>query len=206
MECRDVDQLIDAWLDRELDAPTTDELSGHLAACARCRGQYASMVTLLTSPPSVSVPADLAERVMAAVEQSELNPTRLIRWPWHIWATAAAACIAFFIFGWITSQLYQPPGPAPIIVAKSDQPPHVRVVVSPWTLSSWAQTSKLPGPAAPMLFFAQAATQETIAAVTVDPPPVERCGPPVDSVLPPTEEPELNQLPIVLPVKPSLGV
>jgi predicted anti-sigma-YlaC factor YlaD len=80
MDCRDIEQLIDAYLDRELRPEEAERLEGHLDACAACSQQYRPVIEALRGGDELPVPAGLRERVLAAVldVQMQAEPSGLL--------------------------------------------------------------------------------------------------------------------------------
>lgn len=216
MECRDVERLIDAYLDRELSAESAHEVESHLASCPTCRGRYGGMVSLLTSTGEVDVPEGLRDRIMAGVRDQSMSPgsspatarqaARRLRFGWWAWTGAIAASIAFFAFGWFSSDLWNNGQPLPGPIVERGQAREVTVVLSPWVLSSWAQATALRTPGGPMFFLAQATATEMMTASFFDDTPVERCGPPIDPGMLLDDDSALPQIPIPWPVRSPLGV
>lgn len=173
MECREAEQLIDRYLDRELSPELAGQLEFHLADCPRCRVKYGSVVDMLSSPQPLAVPGGLRERVLDTVNQQgmiqratagvvgERSPRR--RWLGRIGATAAAA--GLFLAGWFSVQFWS----SSTQLAVEPQP--VVVVVSPWLISSTLQSAMKPGPASPIASVIQAAMMEQLTAEMLKAPP-----------------------------------
>ncbi|MEW9032213.1 MAG: anti-sigma factor [Planifilum fimeticola] len=80
MSCRDVDRLIQLYVDRELDAPGVQRLREHVAGCAACRRNLQEMVALVNT----------LEEIRSHVRMRSA-PASLI------WLKRAAACLAIAV-------------------------------------------------------------------------------------------------------------
>jgi hypothetical protein len=217
MDCRDVDQMMDAWLDRELEPASAAEVDAHLAACDRCRRNWGGLVTLLTDPLPIDVPAGLRDRIVARVmEEHTGHPARgriagkakAGRMPapqerllaWRRYAGAIAACMAFFVTGWLISGWWMK---APKQNGGLDRAtPPQSVVVSPWLMSSWAQAAMMPGPLSPAVMLAQGAIPELMITPTSLDEPTTRVRPHMSrkaatQPAEPLSTPELRVMPMV---------
>ncbi len=67
MDCRDVARDIDAYWDRELPADRSARIRAHLGQCPACHAEFGRLDDWLSARESVVVPADLRDRVVAAV-------------------------------------------------------------------------------------------------------------------------------------------
>ena len=94
MSCGQVRQYLDAWLDGELDAMTSEALAAHTRSCAHCTGLKAEREALIArvraANPRFEVPARLRSAVhsLRAVPGARRLP--LLRW-WQAAALAVAA-------------------------------------------------------------------------------------------------------------------
>lgn len=187
MDCRDVDRLIDPWLDRQLNAAAGDEIEAHVNGCDRCRREWGNLLLLLTRPSPVAMPDGLRDRIVGAWEahMAEQAPSRLPAWHRRlIWlrpVVAIAACVLFFITGWLVSGWWtQPPAGAPAAVAGPENSP-ATVIVSPWIISSMAQAAAMPAPVCPAVMLAAGVVPEMVTAQRiVDEPAIRVFQPPQD--------------------------
>jgi len=72
MDCRRIDERIDAWLDDELAEGEQREIARHLEGCARCRAAYAALVAAVVRLETVADPAappDFVASVMARLPE-----------------------------------------------------------------------------------------------------------------------------------------
>ena len=217
MDCRDLDRLIDAYLDGELPAATAGELSRHLSGCARCQERYGPLVSLLAGREEIPAPVALRDRIMTALREEaaieSLPPGRKPldhprRSRWWLGPVAVAASVALFAFGWLSSQLWNgsPAAPPPRATLDVGKPSQITVVVSPWVLSSYVQGAAVRVPAGPMLLLAHAVAAEAMTAALMEGSPVQRCGPSIDAdTLFPDDSPLPNTL-FPMPLATPLGV
>ncbi len=178
MECCDAERLMDPWLDRELSADDARAVEEHLATCGRCHLKFAAMLALFRAPGDLAPPADLRDRVMAAVRASAnreagamslrtagvSRPRGRFGPVWRPWSGAVAACVTFFVMGWVASRWMTPARPephaAPVVAANAPE-----IVLSPWLLSGVAQAYAMRGAANPVALAASAAAIEVLAGV-----------------------------------------
>lgn len=98
MNCARLNQVLDAWLDGELDATTSADIRRHVDECAACAALERSRLALLESvrngAPYYAAPPVLRERVREAIRfdgTPAIQRSRAPRWS-HV--TAIAACAA----------------------------------------------------------------------------------------------------------------
>lgn len=188
MDCRDVEQRMDRYLDRDLAAEDARELESHLAQCPRCRAEWNPLVQFLTKPQPVEVPAGLRDRIVEAVERAQTSvavspAARSTERPPAWWMRrsgwAAAACVAFFMMGWLASRLSSPLKPVQHVEETVVSPDAPQVVLSPWLVSSIAQARLMPVPVSPAVVLASGLAAEVIAELSIeDEPPVRVYQPP----------------------------
>jgi len=174
MECRDLERLIDAYLDRELPAETAGEVDSHLSSCPKCRREHGALVAMLRPPGPATVPRDLGDQIVAAIDERAAPRTPWRRLRAVRWGAAVAASLALFFTGWASSRYWTEPA-RPVIERVADSPREpATVVVSPWLISSWAQAMLLRGPASPVPLFVQAVAIEELTALRAEPMPASR--------------------------------
>jgi anti-sigma factor RsiW len=111
MNCQQIQKLIHAHHDGELDAANTLQVDEHLADCPRCfsatRQLSALRGALQNAELRFTAPAELRRTISAAVEQSEKSERETIfSQPWFQrsgWAVAAVLLIACFVVFHLTS-------------------------------------------------------------------------------------------------------
>jgi anti-sigma factor RsiW len=103
MVCADIQTVLHAYVDGELDLVRALEVEGHLRDCAAC-GQYHKALRVLrealtTGPFRFTPPLGLGDRVRSSLRQAERSapPRRL---PWHLLAVAASLALVLFT-GWM---------------------------------------------------------------------------------------------------------
>jgi hypothetical protein len=242
MQCRDVDKLMDAWLDHQVADPEATDIRAHLAACERCRREWAGLLTLLRDPMPIEVPPGLRDRIVNKLEEEsirsagrtsiraglcepgdEVRGTRSFspitgstgpgsvlarvfgRRNWWRYAAAMAACLAFFMMGWLISGWWAGSHPKPDLTVEAipqPTPAPITVVVSPWMMSSWMQAIAMPGPVNPAIVLAQGVVPELmVSPPQVDEPAIRVFRKPrlVPSTQPvePFSGPEMRMVPLI---------
>jgi anti-sigma factor RsiW len=112
VECDRARELIDAYVDRELDIGLSAEMQQHIESCAACRARYEARRALsahLQEPGLyMAAPERLRRRIVdniaAESRPSSLRPAR------RQWLQLAAACIAAAVLGSGTTYLSLIPG------------------------------------------------------------------------------------------------
>jgi len=98
VSCEAINQDLDAYLDRELEADAERSIRGHLAGCAACRARVAdrqALGRLVRLAPYYSAPDRLRARVSSAHAAKSRMMTRVMTW-------AAAAVVVIAVGGGIT--------------------------------------------------------------------------------------------------------
>jgi anti-sigma factor RsiW len=106
VNCADVQNLIDAHVDGELDLVNALAVEQHLASCAVCAKRLENIRSLTgrigAADLSCRAPARLAERIQAllpASEFSERPEPQMTAFRWERWAFAVAALLAVVAVG-----------------------------------------------------------------------------------------------------------
>jgi anti-sigma factor RsiW len=125
--CATNETLIEAWLDGDLDAATTERLRRHFTDCASCAAELRvarELQAALRALPEIEAPAAILERVRRQVGEAPTTPARLER-PFkrtatrlprpgrHRWAVAAALAAALSAALGTTWILHTPAAPTP---------------------------------------------------------------------------------------------
>ena len=116
MNCQKIKKLLNPYIDKTLNADTTQQVNEHLKSCPICNKQYQSLKEIITSLNSLSpqpAPKDFTQDIMVKISQKEMQ----IKTSWidHIkkkisiprfsfplaGAAAAAVLIVFFAFTFI---------------------------------------------------------------------------------------------------------
>ncbi|MGD8894515.1 MAG: anti-sigma factor [Acidobacteriota bacterium] len=120
MTCAELDDRLDAWVDRTLPEADRREVESHLAACPACREQERRLRQLLAHasalPRSVSPPRDLWPEISRRIERERAWSRPRIRSWQPLLAVAAAVVIA------LLAVVLRQPAPTP---------PHTVVIPSP---------------------------------------------------------------------------
>jgi anti-sigma factor RsiW len=98
VSCEAINQDLDAYLDRELEADAERSIRGHLAGCAACRARVAdrqALGRLVRLAPYYSAPDRLRARVSSVHAAKSRMMTRVVTW-------AAAALVVIAVGGGIT--------------------------------------------------------------------------------------------------------
>jgi hypothetical protein len=111
MTCRELDDRLDAWVDRTLPEAERREVETHLAGCAACRGQEGRLRQLLAHasalPRSVSPPRDLWPEISRRIERE-----RAWSWP-RIGSWQPALAVAAAVVVALLAVVLRPPVPTP---------------------------------------------------------------------------------------------
>lgn len=106
--CDEYLELISAAIDGALSPEETEKLNAHLARCPECRAlceELSAVHAALSDLPPVEVPADLRDRVMAAVAAEKVvpfAPAEKKRSPvrWQRWLASAAVLAVVLAGAW----------------------------------------------------------------------------------------------------------
>jgi len=129
MNCKKIEELLNPYIDQELDAESTQTIEEHLKSCPTCQDEYLKlkeMVASLNFLPQVSAPQNLTQNIMAKISQEEIqiqsswidNLKKQISIPRLsfrlVGAAAAAVLVMFFTFTFI----FNTPDTSPICSAE----------------------------------------------------------------------------------------
>jgi anti-sigma factor RsiW len=98
VDCPEMDGLIDAYLDRELDPGQSASVRDHVEACQACRQRLAdreSLSRMLRQAPYYTVPVTLRARL--AQTQTRPRAAHLLAWAAGIMLVASLAGAAWFL-------------------------------------------------------------------------------------------------------------
>ena len=128
MDCREVEHLLDAYLDRELEPAVSTSVRDHVEACAACRERLTNMESLSRSirrAPYYQMPDALRTRLTQSPAQS--------RTTWHLFAWAASVILVASLTGsilFIRSSARTAPTLDPVdVVAQEVVNSHVRALM-----------------------------------------------------------------------------
>ena len=124
MTCEQFDLLLDAYLDRTLDAERRHAMDDHLEGCVSCRAAAAEMQLVLSEaaalPRSITPPRSLWPDISSRLTpRGRLRPARPMGW--SRWAPlAAAAVLLVTLTAVVTFRLSRPSAPvgAPVTSAR----------------------------------------------------------------------------------------
>lgn len=98
MNCYDIIQKLNSYLDGELSAPDVKKVESHLSICQSCATELKSIQELnatLDAMPSMCVPSNFAEEIVKnAISQRVKEYNISFRWRSLTYAWKAAACAA----------------------------------------------------------------------------------------------------------------
>ncbi|HTK08158.1 MAG TPA: anti-sigma factor [Ktedonobacteraceae bacterium] len=102
MNCTEMQRLLHAYLDNELDVVHTIEVEQHLAQCKACSQDYqdyqALRTAISTDAPRFQAPELLQKRIRSALRKESKTPVRLFSRSW-LSIVAALACVLLAIWG-----------------------------------------------------------------------------------------------------------
>ena len=105
MNCARVRQMLDAFVDHELDSATNDEIEAHLRGCRECASARAERVGMLerlrVEAPYYAAPPALRTAVDRALDQADRSPPRMPARPTWLQTglLAAGGAVAGLLFG-----------------------------------------------------------------------------------------------------------
>jgi len=76
MKCKKIEELLNLYIDQELDAESTQTVIEHLKDCPTCQDEYLrlrEMVASLNLLPQVSIPQNFTQNIMAKISQEEIQ-------------------------------------------------------------------------------------------------------------------------------------
>jgi len=118
-DCDKYIELISAALDGACSPAELDELKAHLMVCPHCRALCVDLKKLqdaMVKLPAAKPPADLKERIMAAIEADNVTPLPVKKKaanPWKRWGSVAAAALLVALGAWGLSRNSLGPGDLP---------------------------------------------------------------------------------------------
>ena len=128
MTCTPANNLLEPYLDDELDASQRAEVAEHLASCGSCAARHAQLLELRAGirehAPYYHAPAGLQDRVRAAVRHAESNTGRQASGPWR-WLAMAAALLLVVSAAWNVA-LFRSRSSGADLIAENVLSSHVR--------------------------------------------------------------------------------
>lgn len=95
MECQDVTEILNAWMDLELPAEQTARINRHLKTCRPCAREADALRMLaitLDAMPTIPVPAQLVRKTMRKLRAGFEHPGIIEWWRSLGFAMRGAAC------------------------------------------------------------------------------------------------------------------
>ena len=139
MKCKKIEELLNPYIDQELDAESTQTVEEHLKSCPSCREEYLKLKQVVSTLGSISpqpAPEILTQSIMAKISQEEIQiqsswmdrlkkriyiPNLSFPRKWEsifsfrlVGTAAAAALVVFFAFTFI----FNTPDTSPICSAE----------------------------------------------------------------------------------------
>jgi anti-sigma factor RsiW len=129
MNCEETQELVYAYVDRELDLTKSLEFERHLSECGACSERHASLLALRSAVSTVyhTPPASLQRRVMSEVRKAskrEAIPRAPRVMPWR-WIGVAASVALVLVVSWSIVRLSARPSPDEVL-AREVVSNHVR--------------------------------------------------------------------------------
>jgi anti-sigma factor RsiW len=119
MNCEESQELIDAYVDRELDLVKGLELERHLSECRACSKQHASLLALRSSINAAyyTAPVSLQRRVTSGISkasktESRARVPRVMTWRW---IGVAASVALVLVVSWSVVRLSARPSPDEVL-------------------------------------------------------------------------------------------
>ena len=120
VDCDRARSLLPAYLDGEVELPPALELEEHVASCARCSGLRDETIALgkrvRSAAPYHRAPTALRDSIRQEIAAA--SPNQRHRWRRLAWPTAAAACLAFLLFGYFLGQHGRLGSDQPVLAAE----------------------------------------------------------------------------------------
>jgi anti-sigma factor RsiW len=141
VNCRELTELMDGYLDGELDPVTNQNVEGHLQDCPRCDQAFKEHQALISAigatAPYHKAPAGLRERVHSSLRDKIPEPARggaledqpqaarkhgdslklLLQTPWN-WLGLAGAVILTVLLVWNLAPVLRKPGPGQFLATE----------------------------------------------------------------------------------------
>jgi anti-sigma factor RsiW len=133
MNCEESQELVDAYVDRELDLVKSLELERHLSECGACSKRHASLLALRSAVSTVyhTPPASLQRRVTSGLRKAgdrEAMPLAPVVVPWR-WIGVAASVALVVVASWSVFRLTARPSPDEVL-AREVVSDHVRSLMA----------------------------------------------------------------------------
>jgi anti-sigma factor RsiW len=133
MECKDIREIISAYVDGEASPEEAREVRGHLGTCARCRSAEQRMRALGVGVARMEgdIPPEFRDRLFARMEKEDLLPKRRSIFVFSVrWAAvplAAAAMLALYVMysREFPKEFSSPAVRPPQVAAPAVRPPQV---------------------------------------------------------------------------------
>ncbi len=132
MSCQTTQELMDGYLDGELDLIRNVEIESHLKGCPACAEVYnnsrALRAAVRSGAPYFQAPAEFRKRVRAVVRKESKAKAAPRAVPWHWWSIAAAAAVVI-VLAWAVVPVVRGPSPEALL-AQDVVSSHVRSLMA----------------------------------------------------------------------------
>lgn len=110
MSCEQTQELINAYVDGELDLVHSLDLERHLRDCQVCSKSHAGLLALRAAVQGVyqDLPANLARQVTSAIPKDQKSEARTIAVPWRSLAFASSI-VLLFLLSWSAYRMLSGP-------------------------------------------------------------------------------------------------
>lgn len=128
MNCSDIRDLFNEYVDEELSSQQRDLVDRHISECPSCRAELEAIVhtaELVRSLPREPVPDGLADAVQARVRLADQRKRRASAWRWVSvggWLAAAATLALVLRYGWFPPEPSRPPAETEIVITRAEPP------------------------------------------------------------------------------------
>lgn len=111
MNCKETQDLISAYTDRELDLVKGLEIERHLGECSKCSAQYAGFLALRSAISTVyhTPPASLHRQITSQLKAGDTGATRAPRFMAWRWIAVAASFVILLVVSWTVFRLSSRP-------------------------------------------------------------------------------------------------
>ncbi len=129
MTCKEMQYLLNAYSDGELDLISSLDIEQHLPDCIACNRLYQNQQTLKAALKSSDLyfqpPADLQKRVQAVLRKPEVTPTSSLRPNRRRWLVMAASLSGIMLIAWSLGRILSLPS-ADELLAQEVVASHIR--------------------------------------------------------------------------------
>ena len=133
MNCADIQNLMDSYVDGELDLVNHLQIEQHLTDCAKCGPAYQNRMSLRSAVADDSfyfhAPADLRARIRSAIKEADPEPRRPSFWKWN-WTPALATALVLVAILITSLTLWRTSATNDDLLAKEMVSAHIRSMMA----------------------------------------------------------------------------